>query len=98
LELYEENIQMKKGSPVSIRHHISQSGSGLSYPAFTGVLLEDAYSEGWVVVEAAMETGEVVSIYSFSIERVVSGESASQTEEEPEASVIPLRRKKQKTK
>jgi hypothetical protein len=60
---------MKKGERVSVRQHISQPGSGLNYPAFTGILLEDACSEGWDVIEVALETGEVVSIYSFSIQR-----------------------------
>lgn len=58
---------MKKGERVSIRAHVSQPGSGLNYPAFTGILLEDAYSEGWDVVDVQNEQGEEVSIYSFSI-------------------------------
>lgn len=44
---------------------------GLTYPAFSGILLDDAgASEGWDVVEVEPDNGgEPISIYCFSIIR-----------------------------
>ena len=59
------------GDKVSIRAKRLPAGQGLSYPAFSGVLVEDAgTSEGWDVVDVREDqTGEIISVYCFSIER-----------------------------
>jgi hypothetical protein len=58
------------GDRVNVRKHTSKPGKGLTYPTFTGALLDDAgVSEGWDVVDVRNGAGDVVSIYCFSIER-----------------------------
>jgi len=38
------------GDTVKIRAHKSEPGKGLTYPAFEGILIDDAFdSEGWDV-------------------------------------------------
>lgn len=64
-----EVLDLRKGDLIAVRSHASELGKGLSYPAFTGFLLDDAgCSEGWDVVDVETDAGEV-SIYCFSIER-----------------------------
>jgi hypothetical protein len=58
-----------KGDTVRVDKHTSKPKQGLSYQAFTGVLLEDVgCSKGWDVVDVETE-GQTVSIYCFSIDR-----------------------------
>jgi hypothetical protein len=62
--------ELNKGDKVRIRAHSSLPGKGLSYPAFQGILLEDAgVSEGWDVVDVERASGAILSVYCFSIER-----------------------------
>jgi len=62
--------EKNKGDLVKVRAHTSKPGQGLSYPVFTGILLEDAgNSEGWDVVDIMASDGTETSIYCFSIER-----------------------------
>jgi hypothetical protein len=62
---------LNAGVKVRVRAHTSNPGKGLSYPEFEGVLLDDAgSSEGWDVVEVRETmTGDIISIYCFSIQR-----------------------------
>jgi hypothetical protein len=58
------------GDNVKVRPHTSKPGKGLSYPAFTGKLLDYAgRSEGWDVVHVMGDDGIERSIYCFSIKR-----------------------------
>jgi hypothetical protein len=67
-------MDLLKGMRVKVRAHTSE------YPAFSGVLLDDANSsEGWDVVDVEREDGQVFSIYCFSIER----EDPVEYEEDP---------------
>lgn len=60
---------LEVGDCVQVRAHRSKPGSGLTYPAFSGRLLDAAgNSEGWDVVDVMDGTIER-SIYCFSIER-----------------------------
>jgi len=66
-------MDLLKGMRIKVRAHISETGKGLTYPSFSGVLLDDANSsEGWDVVDVMPNKGKqwMVSIYCFSIERV----------------------------
>ncbi len=65
------NRNYKVGDKVNVRAHNSKPGAGLSYPEFSGVLLDDAgCSEGWDVVDCRdIVTGEERSIYCYSIQR-----------------------------
>jgi hypothetical protein len=55
------------GDRVRVR---ARHATGLTYPAFSGILLEDAgTSEGWDVVDVRNENGVDVSVYCFSIIR-----------------------------
>ena len=53
---------------VSVRARTSKPGKGLTYPAFSGILLEEVGSRSWEVVDVLKDDGEEVSIYTFSIE------------------------------
>jgi hypothetical protein len=55
------------GDKVQVRAHHSQPGSGLTYPAFEGIMLEECSSDGWDVVEVKNEKGDAISVYSFSV-------------------------------
>lgn len=67
--------ELNAGAKVTIRARSgnqseAQVSKGLTYPAFSGELLDDAgVSQGWDVVDVKKEDGEVVSVYCFSIER-----------------------------
>src|SRR5258708_20805983 len=61
---------LSTGDKVNVRARRSDPGKGLSYPAFSGILLDDAgNSEGWDVVDVKNEQGEEVSVYCFSLVR-----------------------------
>lgn len=60
----------KVGDRIVVRRHYSLPGRGLTYPDFSGVLLDPAgTSQGWDVVAIQLDHGPEVSIYCFSIER-----------------------------
>ncbi len=66
--------ELNTGDYVRVRAHTSKLFKGLSYPAFAGILLEDAgVSEGWDVVDVSRKlddgTTDTVSIYCFSLIR-----------------------------
>jgi hypothetical protein len=62
---------LNAGDEVRVRGHTSRPGEGLSYPEFVGVIQDDAgSSEGWDVVNVRETmTGDIISIYCFSIQR-----------------------------
>lgn len=60
---------MEQGARVAVSAHTSTPGQGLTYPAFTGALLEYCNGEGWDVVDVRTEGGEVQSVYSFDVSR-----------------------------
>lgn len=65
-----QSQDLYKGHRIQVRAYRSSPNCGLTYPAFTATLLEDAgNSEGWDVVDVLNEKQEVVSIYCFSILR-----------------------------
>jgi hypothetical protein len=63
--------ELKVGDCVQVRAYKSKPHKGLSYPAFSGMLLDNAgVSEGWDVVDVIdLRTRTISSIYCFSIER-----------------------------
>ena len=61
-----------KGDMVAVGTSRREPGTGLSYEPFTGTLLEDCNGEGWDVVDVQHgKTGEVVSVYSFSVKPIL---------------------------
>ena len=60
--------KLKKGDLVDVwRRRITEKGEGLSYPRFMGTLLEDCPGDTWDVIDIKKYSGEIVSVYSFSI-------------------------------
>ena len=60
---------MEKGTMVAVKPRRSEPGQGLSYESFIGTLEEYCNGEGWDVVDVKHgKTGEIISVYSFSVE------------------------------
>jgi len=75
-----EPKDLHKGDRVHVSHISGELQASLTYPSFSGVLLEDVLfgtSEGWDVVDVRADSidtpadvaGKVVSVYCFSIVR-----------------------------
>ena len=65
-------LDLEKGEAVAVRARRSEPGKGLSYEDFTGTLLEYCNGEGWDVVDVQhAKTGEVISVYSFSVKSIL---------------------------
>lgn len=56
------------GSVVSITGHRSPENQGLWYPSQTVTLLEPCETYGWDVIDVQDESGETISVYSFSVQ------------------------------
>jgi len=64
----DDYVFLERFCRVSVRARTSKPGKGLTYPAFSGILLEEVGSRSWDVVDVRKDDGEEVSIYTFSIE------------------------------
>jgi len=66
--------QFKKGDILWVRGHKSGEGKGLTYPSMVVVAKEDGNDSGWDVwdtVAQGTSRPEVVSIYGFSVSKVI---------------------------
>jgi hypothetical protein len=72
------HVQGRVSKPDDDTSHQRSSQKGLTYPSFSGVLLDNAFSsEGWDGVDVHADNvdtcgevaGKIISIYCFSIER-----------------------------
>jgi hypothetical protein len=59
--------QIEAFTIVNVRAHTSEPGAGLTYPAFSGMLIEECNGAGWDVVDVQLADGSLESVYSFSV-------------------------------
>lgn len=62
---------LEAGTKVKVRarRNCGCRNPGLSYPSFSGILLEGTAIGGWDVSDVRRTDGEVISVYAFSISK-----------------------------